>query len=137
MMTADWAMVWITLVYVLATIFICWANFKTARASKEQLEESKKEHDESVRIEIMPFLQFELCDEKEIDYRQKENKKITYEDVAKMYNELRLSPQHTDTTKLKINYDKITNRNFGVKDYTVSTTSSELSEQYSKCYIDN
>ncbi len=65
------------------------------------------------------------------------NKKITYEDIAKMYNELRLSPQHTDTTKLKINYDTITNRNFGVKDYTVSTTSSELSEQYSKCYIDN
>lgn len=65
------------------------------------------------------------------------NKKITYEDIAKMYTELRLSPQHTDTTKLKIDYDKITNRNFGVKDYTVSTTSSELSEQYSKCYIDN
>lgn len=65
------------------------------------------------------------------------NKKITYEDIAKMYNELRLSPQNTDTTKLIINYDKITNRNFGVKDYTVSTISSELSEQYSKCCIDN
>lgn len=68
-MEAEWVMVWITLVYVVATIFICWANFKTARASKEQLEASKKEHDESLRIEIMPFLQFELCDEKDINYR--------------------------------------------------------------------
>lgn len=65
------------------------------------------------------------------------NKKITYEDIAKMYNELQLNPQHTGVTKLKINYEKITNRNFGVKDYTVSTTSSEISEQYSKYCIDN
>lgn len=38
-MTADWAMVIITGIYVVATIFICWANIKTAKASKEQLKE--------------------------------------------------------------------------------------------------
>ena len=33
----DWLMVIITLVYVIATIFICWANIKSANASKEEL----------------------------------------------------------------------------------------------------
>ena len=32
----DWLMVIITLVYVIATIFICWANIKSAKASKEE-----------------------------------------------------------------------------------------------------
>ena len=30
-MTPDWAMVIITFVYVIATIFISWANFKSAK----------------------------------------------------------------------------------------------------------
>ena len=33
-MNADWVMVIITGVYVIATIFICWANIKAANASK-------------------------------------------------------------------------------------------------------
>ena len=37
-MNADWVMVIITGVYVIATIFICWANIKAANASKEQLQ---------------------------------------------------------------------------------------------------
>ncbi len=35
----DWLMVIITFVYVIATIFICYANFKSAKASKEELAE--------------------------------------------------------------------------------------------------
>ena len=35
----DWLMVIITLVYVVATVFICIANIKSAKAAREQTEE--------------------------------------------------------------------------------------------------
>ena len=41
----DWIMVIVTIVYVIATIFIFVANHKSAKASKEQLEESKRQFD--------------------------------------------------------------------------------------------
>ena len=43
-MLTDWLMVIITAVYVIATIFICLANIKSAKASKEQLQESQKQY---------------------------------------------------------------------------------------------
>ena len=43
----DWLMVIITAVYVVATIFRCRANNISAKASKEQLEESKRQFEES------------------------------------------------------------------------------------------
>lgn len=52
----DWLMVLITGVYVLATIFICWANIKAANASKAQLEEMKKQAAEENR----PIIETEL-----------------------------------------------------------------------------
>lgn len=39
----DWLMVIITFVYVVATILVCIANIKSARAAKEQTEEMKKQ----------------------------------------------------------------------------------------------
>ncbi|CDC71767.1 uncharacterized protein BN609_01370 [Staphylococcus sp. CAG:324] len=39
----DWLMVIITLVYVVATVFICIANIKSAKAAREQTEEMKKQ----------------------------------------------------------------------------------------------
>ena len=48
-MTADWVMVIITGIYVIATIFICWANMKTAKVSKEQLEEAQRQFAETNR----------------------------------------------------------------------------------------
>lgn len=39
----DWLMVVITFVYVVATIFICIYNAKSAKAAKEQTEEMKKQ----------------------------------------------------------------------------------------------
>lgn len=58
-LVTDWIMVVITLIYVVATCFICSANVRSAKASKAQLEEMKREHDESIRYGIMPFLQME------------------------------------------------------------------------------
>ena len=48
-MTADWAMVIITVIYVVATILICWANFKSAKASKEQVKEMQRQYAEANR----------------------------------------------------------------------------------------
>lgn len=45
----DWIMVGITAVYVIATICICYANFKSAKAAKAQLEESRAQFEESRR----------------------------------------------------------------------------------------
>ena len=55
-MTSDWVMVLITLVYVIATIFICWANFKSAKVSKEQLIEMQKQFEENNR----PYVEVEF-----------------------------------------------------------------------------
>lgn len=55
-MTADWVMVIITGVYVIATIFICWANIKAANASKEQLQEMQKQFAETNR----PIIELEF-----------------------------------------------------------------------------
>ena len=43
----DWLMVIITAVYVVATIFIWRANNISAKATKDQLEESKRQFEES------------------------------------------------------------------------------------------
>lgn len=45
----DWLMVGITFVYVVATIFICVANVKSAKATRDQLSESKRQFDEENR----------------------------------------------------------------------------------------
>lgn len=63
-MTSDWVMVIITLVYVIATILICWANFETVKFSKEQLKEMRKQFESNNR----PYIQVELVLEKRIFY---------------------------------------------------------------------
>lgn len=55
----DWLMVAITVVYVIATIAICVANFKSAKATREQVAESKRQYEESKRLEVMPVLTIE------------------------------------------------------------------------------
>lgn len=53
----DWLMVGITAVYVVATMLICWANLKSAKASKEQLTEMKLQYAEENR----PRIETEFC----------------------------------------------------------------------------
>ena len=60
----DWLMVIITLVYVVATIFICQANIKSAKASKEELAEMKRQYAEENR----PRIEVEFCYEKRTWY---------------------------------------------------------------------
>ena len=53
----DWIMVIITLVYVVATIFICIFNGRSAKATRDQVEESQKQFHEAKRLEKIPYLQ--------------------------------------------------------------------------------
>ncbi|MBO4914179.1 MAG: hypothetical protein J5449_03150 [Oscillospiraceae bacterium] len=55
----DWLMVGITAVYVVATIMICWANINSAKATREQIAESKKQFEETKRISVLPELWIE------------------------------------------------------------------------------
>lgn len=48
----DWLMVGITLIYVVATICICWANIKSANISRAQLEEMRRQYFESNRPQV-------------------------------------------------------------------------------------
>ena len=45
-------MVTITFVYVIATCFICWANIRSAKATRDQLAESKRQYEEENRAYI-------------------------------------------------------------------------------------
>lgn len=56
----DWLMVGITIVYVIATIIICFANMKSAKATREQVNESIRQFEETKRLECLPFLQLEI-----------------------------------------------------------------------------
>lgn len=65
----DWIMVWITAIYVVATIAIFRANKKSAKAAEKQIEQTKKQLEESEwqfmesqRLSCIPFLQLELED---------------------------------------------------------------------------
>lgn len=60
----DWLMVVITLVYVVATIFICSANIKSAKATRDQLAESKRQFEEQNRA----FITYEFIYENRVFY---------------------------------------------------------------------
>ena len=58
----DWLMVVVTTVYVFATIIICVFNGKSAKATREQVAESIRQFEETQRLQVMPYLQFEVSD---------------------------------------------------------------------------
>ena len=58
-------MVAITAIYVIATIVICVFNYKTAKAANLQIQESKRQFDETRRLQIMPYLQVTITPKKD------------------------------------------------------------------------
>lgn len=48
------AMAILTFVYVIATIFICRYNAKSASATKEQIKESQRQFEENIRANVIP-----------------------------------------------------------------------------------
>lgn len=53
----DWLMLVLTGVYVIATIVICNANLKSAKATRDQLSEMRHEHEENLRLSVMPYFE--------------------------------------------------------------------------------
>ena len=49
----------LTAVYVIATMFITWSNLKSAKASRAQLEEDRRQYYDKKRLDCLPFLVFE------------------------------------------------------------------------------
>ena len=84
-MTAEWVMVIITGIYVIATIFLCLANIKAANASKEQLREMQKQFAETNR----PVVELEFHYSRRTWY------------IARFINRGNLTAQH-----VKINLDQ-------------------------------
>ena len=62
-MVTDWLMVVITAIYVGATVLILRANNRSAKATKEQLDESRKQYDEAKRLEHRPYFSLKLLDD--------------------------------------------------------------------------
>ena len=63
----DWLMVGITAVYVIATIFICIANLRSAKATRDQVDESKRQFEETQRLQVIPYLQLSFTDSDDSD----------------------------------------------------------------------
>lgn len=61
-MNADWAMVIITVIYVIATIAIYKANNQTVKVTREQLEESRQQFAAQRRLQVMPLVQIDVLD---------------------------------------------------------------------------
>jgi len=66
----DWPMFWVTVVYVLATIVICWFNWRNVKMVEKQVEESKRQFEESQRLEKIPYFSFEFGDWIDRDERE-------------------------------------------------------------------
>lgn len=54
---ADWVMVIVTTIYVIATIIMTIYNYKTYRISRKQYIEMKHQYEEQKRVNTMPYLQ--------------------------------------------------------------------------------
>lgn len=55
----DWLMVIITAIYAVLTFFILKDNNKSVKAANKQAAESKRQYEETKRLAIMPYIQFE------------------------------------------------------------------------------
>ena len=58
-LNADWTLVIVTAVYVVATIILCAINWHSNNLTKKQTEDSNKQYEERKRLEIMPYFTLE------------------------------------------------------------------------------
>ena len=61
---ADWAMVLLTAIYVIATILICYFNYGATKVSREQAAEMRRQYEEENR----PYITVELIYERKAFY---------------------------------------------------------------------
>lgn len=55
LITQQWILISITFVYVIATILISIFNFRSAKATREQVQESKRQYSETKRLSMQPY----------------------------------------------------------------------------------
>ena len=71
-------MVLITAIYVIATINISNANIKSAEATREQITESRRQFDETLRLQVIPIFQLNIDKEAETPYAEMCKDEITF-----------------------------------------------------------
>lgn len=71
-------MVWITVLYVIATVEICLANMNAVKATREQLAESKRQYEETRRLNSMPYLQVNISPGKLINEEEPQMPNSTF-----------------------------------------------------------
>lgn len=59
----DWIMIIITFVYVVATTFICYYNYQSAKAAREQLQEMKQQFAADTYLKTMPCMSIKKIEE--------------------------------------------------------------------------
>lgn len=64
-MVTDWIVAICTIVYVVATIFIMLANWKSAELSRKQILESQRQFEKQQRLAIRPYLNLYVARENE------------------------------------------------------------------------
>ena len=94
----DWLMVIITGIYTFETNKIFKANLNSANASKAQLEESKRQYEETKRLQIMPYFRVDF--EKWIPTRQ-ENQIIPHY-ALKLSNTLQQEDEISGYCSIKV-----------------------------------
>lgn len=95
----DWLMVGITVVYVIATIFICIANIKSAKETRKQTAESKRQFEESNRAFVT--VTFDVIRSGLIALQIKNNGKRVANDVR-----VKIAPEFVDNIPNKLNKDQ-------------------------------
>ena len=111
----------VTFVYVIATIFICIANIRSAKATREQVAEQKRQFDESnrayvtVHFEVTPSKLYTLC---VCNHGNKVAKNVHLEISDEFIEEL--------TDELKEN-DKVSISNFGTFTKTLIKAKNQFS----------
>lgn len=71
-------MVLITAIYVIATINISNANIKSAEATREQINESRRQFDETLRLQVIPVFQLNIDKETETPYAEMCKDELTF-----------------------------------------------------------
>lgn len=71
-------MVLITAIYVIATINISNANIKSAEATREQITESRRQFDETLRLQVIPVFQINIDKEAEAPYADMCKNELTF-----------------------------------------------------------
>lgn len=123
----DWIMIIITSVYVIATIFICYYNAQTAKATKQELEEIKNQFYQTNR----PIVNYEVVYIRNSYYmlRLANNGSQTAYNLSISLNDESLSEIPNNIIREDLNRLKYTVRNLGVGqsyDIPIGTTKDEI-----------